>query len=151
MDDKIILGQVLLDKGIVNQEQLNDAMRWQKLHPSEELGDILLGRGIVNEGQLLEAYAEKMNTTYVDRDLVVRKPEVLKLVTENIAMRHCVMPIDINNNKIVVAMCNPNDLSAIEDIKLSAKMEVTPLLTSKVNIENALDRYYKNAEVFYKE
>lgn len=151
MDDKIILGQVLLDKGIVNQEQLNDAIRWQKTHPIEDLGEILLSRGIVNEGQLLEAYAEKMNTAYVEKDLVVRKPEVLKLVTENIATRHCVMPIDIQDNKIVVAMSSPNDMSAIEDIKLSAKMEVSPLLTSKSNIENAIDRYYKNAEVFYKE
>ena len=151
VDDKIILGQVLLDKGIVNQEQLNDAIRWQKTHPVEDLGEILLSRGIVNEGQLLEAYAEKMNTAYVEKDLVVRKPEVLKLVTENVATRHCIMPIDIQDNKIVVAMSSPNDMSALEDIKLSAKMEVSPLLTSKANIENAIDRYYKNAEVFYKE
>ena len=148
MDDKVVLGQVLLDKGIVTQEQLNDAIRWQKTHPVEDLGDILLGRGIINESQLLELYAEKMNTAFVEKDLVVRKPEVLKLVTENIATRHCIMPIDIKDNKIVVAMSNPNDMSAIEDIKLTAKMEVSPLLTSKANIESAIDRYYKNAAVF---
>ena len=151
MDDKVILGQVLLDKGIVNQEQLNDAIKWQKTHPVEDLGEILKSRGIVTESQLLEAYAEKMNTTFVEKDLVVKKPEVLKLVTEAVATKHCIMPLDIVSNKIVVAMSNPSDFSAIEDIKLSAKMEVSPLLTSKKNILGAIDRYYKNAEVFYKQ
>ena len=72
------LGDILIEKGFVKQAQLDDAKRWQKTHPNEKISAILLSRGIITEDAMLSAMAERFNTTYINTELVVRRPEILK-------------------------------------------------------------------------
>ena len=143
--------EILLANETINHEQLSDALRWQKSHPDEDVGNILLSRGILTEAQLLTAYAQRLDVIFVEKELVVKRPEVLRLVPEALARRYGIMPVDISGNKLVVAISNPEDLSVIEDVKMSSKMDVRIQLTTKDNIESAIDRYYKNVDLFYHE
>lgn len=146
-----MIWEILLANEVITHEQLSDALRWQRSHPDEDVGNILLSRGIVNESQLLAAYAQRLDVPLVEKDLVVKRPEVLKLVPESLARRYGIMPLDINNNKILIAVSNPEDMSVIEDVKMSSRMDVSFLLSPRENVNGAIERYYKNVELFYRE
>lgn len=149
--DNHMIWEILLANEVITHEQLSDALRWQRSHPDEDVGNILLSRGIVNESQLLAAYAQRLDVPLVEKDLVVKRPEVLKLVPESLARRYGIMPLDINNNKILIAVSNPEDMSVIEDVKMSSRMDVSFLLSPRENVNGAIERYYKNVELFYRE
>ena len=149
--DNHLIWEILLSGGTITHDQLSDALRWQRSHPDEDVGSILLARGIVNEAQLLAAYAQRLDVPFVEKDLVVKRPEVLKLVPENLARRYGIMPVDISNNKILVAISDPDDMSVIEDVKMSSRMDASIVLASAENIRSAIERYYRNAELFYRE
>ena len=149
--DNHLIWEILLSNGTITHDQLSDALRWQRSHPDEDVGSILFARGIVNEAQLLAAYAQRLDVPFVEKDLVVKRPEVLKLVPENLARRYGIMPVDISNNKILVAISDPDDMSVIEDVKMSSRMDASIVLASAENIRSAIERYYRNAELFYRE
>ncbi len=149
--DNHLIWEILLSNGTITHDQLSDALRWQRSHPDEDVGSILFARGIVNEAQLLAAYAQRLDVPFVEKDLVVKRPEVLKLVPENLARRYGIMPVDISNNKILVAISDPDDMSVIEDVKMSSRMDASIVLASAENIQSAIERYYRNAELFYRE
>ena len=149
--DNHMIWEILLTNEVITHEQLSDALRWQRSHPDEDVGNILLSRGIVNESQLLAAYAQRLDVALVEKDLVVKRPEVLKLVPESLARRYGIMPLDINNNKVLIAISNPEDMSVVEDVKMSSRMDVSFLLSPRENVNGAIERYYKNVELFYRE
>lgn len=146
-----MIWEILLTNEVITHEQLSDALRWQRSHPDEDVGNILLSRGIVNESQLLAAYAQRLDVALVEKDLVVKRPEVLKLVPESLARRYGIMPLDINNNKVLIAISNPEDMSVVEDVKMSSRMDVSFVLSPRENVNGAIERYYKNVELFYRE
>lgn len=149
MDSGNSLGEILLEKKQINQAQLDDAVRWQKTHPNEKISAILLSRGIITEDAMLSALAERFNTSYVNTELVVRRPEILKNVPEQIVKRHKIMPLDIKNSQIILATNNPHDISAFEDIKMVTKMDVGFILAPLRIIESAIEKYYTNAGTFF--
>lgn len=149
--DNHMIWETLLANEVISHEQLSDALRWQRSHPDEDVGNILLSRGIINESQLLAAYAQRLDVALIEKDLVVKRPEVLKLVPESLARRYNIMPLDINNNKILIAISNPEDMSVVEDVKMSSRMDVSFVLSLKENVVGAIERYYKNVELFYRE
>ena len=143
------LGDILLEKGYVNKAQLEDAKRWQKTHPNEKISAILLSRGIITEECMLSAMAERFNTTYLNTELVVRRPEILKNVPEQIVKKHCIMPLDIKAGQIIIATHDPHDIGAFEDVKMVSRMDVGFVLAPKRIIESAIDKYYTNAGNFF--
>lgn len=149
MQRGVSLGDILLEKGYVNKAQLEDAKRWQKTHPNEKISAILLSRGIITEECMLSAMAERFNTTYLNTELVVRRPEILKNVPEQIVKKHCIMPIDIKAGQIIIATHDPHDIGAFEDVKMVARMDVGFVLAPQRIIESAIDKYYTNAGNFF--
>lgn len=149
MQRGVSLGDILLEKGYVNKAQLEDAKRWQKTHPNEKISSILLSRGIITEECMLSAMAERFNTTYLNTELVVRRPEILKNVPEQIVKKHCIMPIDIKAGQIIIATHDPHDIGAFEDVKMVARMDVGFVLAPQRIIESAIDKYYTNAGNFF--
>lgn len=143
------LGDILLEKGFIKQAQLDDAKRWQKTHPNEKISAILLSRGIITEDAMLSAMAERFNTTYINTELVVRRPEILKNVPEQIVKKHCIMPIDVKAGQIIIATHDPHDISAFEDVKMVTRMDVGFVLAPQRIIESAIEKYYTNAGNFF--
>ncbi len=149
MQRGVSLGDILLEKGHITKAQLEDAKRWQKTHPNEKISAILLSRGIITEECMLSAMAERFNTSYLNTELVVRRPEILKNVPEQIVKKHCIMPIDIKAGQIIIATHDPHDIGAFEDVKMVARMDVGFVLAPKRIIESAIDKYYTNAGNFF--
>lgn len=143
------LGEILLEKGHITKAQLEDAKRWQKMHPNEKISAILLSRGIITEDIMLSAMAERFNTSYINTELVVRRPEILKNVPEQVVKKHCIMPLDIKNSQIIIATHDPHDIGAFEEMKMVTKMDVGFVLAPQRIIESAIEKYYVNAGTFF--
>ena len=149
MQRGVSLGDILLEKGHITKAQLEDAKRWQKTHPNEKISAILLSGGSITEECMLSAMAERFNTTYLNTEFVVRRPEILKNVPEQIVKKHCIMPLDIKAGQIIIATHDPHDIGAFEDVKMVSRMDVGFVLAPKRIIESAIDKYYTNAGNFF--
>lgn len=146
----ISLGDLLVERRHISQAQLNDAIRWQRTHPNEKLSDILLSRGLVSEDHVLKAYADILGLRYIENEIVVLRPEILKLIPEQLVKKYTIMPVEMKGSgKIVIATSDPNDMSATEDVKMVSKKEVEIALCPKRNILTAIDKYYTNAGAFF--
>ena len=146
----ISLGDLLVERRHISQAQLNDAIRWQRTHPNEKLSDILLSRGLVSEDHVLKAYADILGLRYIENEIVVLRPEILKLIPEQLVKKYTIMPVEMKGtSKIVIATSDPHDMSATEDVKMVSKKEVEIALCPKRNILTAIDKYYTNAGAFF--
>ena len=143
------INEILLQKNFVTQAQLDDAVRWQRTHPNEKIADILMSRGIVDEYQVLRCYAEALGLRFLENEIVVLRPEILKTIPEAVVNKHGVMPMEVRGNKIIIAVSDPHDMAATEDIKMVSKKDVEIVLCTKQNIENAIEKYYTNAGSFF--
>lgn len=149
MAKNISLGELLVRNNIISQAHLDDAIKWQRMHPNEKIGDILLSRGLVDEDQILQAYAETLDLKFVNNEIVVYRPEILKLIPEPVIKKHNVMPIELKGNKLLLATNDPFNMNATEDIKMVSKKDVEIVLAPKRLIDTAIDKYYTNAGTFF--
>lgn len=143
------LGEILVEENIISKAQLADAVRWQKTHPAEKVSSILLSRGIITEAQMLSAMAERFGTTFLNSEIVVKRPEILRSVPEQIVKKHTIMPFDIKNNRFIIVTNDPHNISAFEDVKMATKMDVGFVLAPQSFIESAIDKYYTKAGNFF--
>jgi type IV pilus assembly protein PilB len=135
------LGEILVEKGIISEETMRKALSIQE-RTGERLGEILLKMGLINEEDLYSALSEIYNVPYVNLEEIAIDPEVVKLIPEHISRRYKIIPIKLNGDKIVVAMTNPVNIYALDDVRIITGREVEPVLASEKRINQALDRIY---------
>lgn len=140
------IGDFLLEDGKISQENLNEVLEEQK-KSGRRLGEILIQDGYVTEDDLLNALEKQLGVPRVDIELLSVEPEAVKLIPENLATKHTLFPVAIKGNKIQVVMWDPLNIFAIDDVKITSRHEVEPLLGSKENIKNAISKYYSGQVV----
>jgi type IV pilus assembly protein PilB len=127
------LGQILLDRGLITQEQLDEALAIQT-STTEKLGRILVDRGYVKEKDVLRAYAEQIGVPFVELDRAEIDEQAAKSIPQSMIQRHAAIPIKRNGNRLVVAMADPTNVFALDDIRLMTGYEVEPVLASAEDI-----------------
>jgi len=141
MNQKKRIGDILLERRLLNEETLNKALVIQQ-KTGEKLGDILYKMGAITEEDLYSVLAEIYNVPYVDLDTVSIDSELVKLIPEHISRRYKLVPLKIEGDKIVVGMSNPVNIYALDDVRIITGREVEPALVSETQIEKALDKIY---------
>ncbi len=139
MEEK--LGTYLVKSGAINEEQLRQAMQ-EKKETGQRLVSVLNRLEIIPEGKLLAQLSNLYHMEVVDVDYIIPSPEVLELIPATKAYHYEVLPIDRKGRYITVAMVDPTDISAIEDLRFITSMEINPVLAAESSIREALDRYY---------
>ena len=140
MEEK--LGTYLVNSGLLSQEQLRDAVR-EKQETGQRLISILNSRNYVSEGKLLAQLSNLYRMEVVDLDYVIPDQKVLERIPAEKAYHYEVLPIEVKGRYLTVAMVDPTDISAIEDLRFITGKEISPVLASESSIREALDRYYK--------
>lgn len=140
MEEK--LGIYLVKHGLLTEEQLRDAVR-EKKDTGQRLISVLNGRNYVSEGKLLAQLSNLYRMEVVDLDYVIPDRKVLDRIPAEKAYHYEVIPIDVKGRYLTVAMVDPTDISAIEDLRFITGKEISPVLASESSIRDALDRYYK--------
>jgi len=135
------LSQLLLKNNVVTEKQLAQALERQK-ETGASLGRVLLELGMVKENQLAEIIARELGLEYVDLLEYKINIQATTSIDESMARRYNCIPIDFEDGKLVVAMADPTNIYALDDIRLSTGYEVKPVVSAREDILNAIQRYY---------
>lgn len=141
------LGELLVQSGRVTEEQLAEALAVQA-HEGGKLGQVLVRQLVLDEDMIARTLADQKGfqyislTTYpVDREAVARIPE-------RVARRCLVIPVGYEDGAIVLAMADPLDVEAIDDVKVRTNMAVIPVVATPTQIQYAIEKYITSADAF---
>ena len=142
---KLPLGELLVVKGFITDDQLRIALLEQK-KTGAPLGKQLVGLGFLSEATLREALSENLGQESVDLNKVVVDATAIRLVPKELAKRHVLLPIGLNKaeGRLSVAMSNPNNLVALDQVRMLFRdeIDIEPMLASESDILRAIDHYY---------
>jgi type IV pilus assembly protein PilB len=141
---KYRLGEMLISAGIITKEQLDIALEEQK-KTKEQLGKILVKLGFVSEEVIGSFLASQLGISFVslaELGLSEIDPKVAKCIPDNIIQRQKLIPISLEGNTLTVAMANPLNIIAIDDISLITGFEVKPVIATESEINAAIEKYY---------
>lgn len=135
------LGDLLVDAGLLTIEQLKDTLNKQKT-TGKKLGEILIDDGVVSEADMIKALEMQLGIAYIELSKMYIDTEVPKLINENLARRHTLIPIKKERNKLTVAMTDPLNIFARDDVNIATGLDIEPVIASRKDILNAIDQYY---------
>lgn len=139
------LGEILIAGGVITPVQLDEALKMQKIL-GLRLGEVLARQGLVTEDDILRTMKSQLGLPLLDLNRIVVADSILKLVPESVVRKFTVLPIEMNNGQLMVALNDPTDYFAIEDIRLAAGMMIKPCLAKKADILRSIERYYGRSE-----
>jgi len=140
------IGQLLLDKGLVEKEQIQRALEYQQKSGEKlRLGEILVRFGYVTQADVLKCVGEQFDVPVVDLNKIRPEVEAVDAVPRNTARMHNILPLKKAGNALVVAM-DDLDLCAIDNLKFILNMDIKPVLATEEAINEAIERYYGGEE-----
>jgi len=139
------LGELLLRENVVSLVQLDDARKEIERHGGK-LGNTLARLGYVSEEQLLSFLSKQYGVPAVNLDNVQIPEDVISMIPRDVAVRHGIIPIEQQGSSLVVAVSDPSNIYAMDDIKFLTGYNVEMVVTSEAAIHDALKEYYKATE-----
>src|SRR6266705_595297 len=139
------LGEILLREGLITQDQLKKALLEQK-NTGMRLGYTLVKLGFVEETEISKMLARQYRMPAVDLSRFEVDPKIIKLLPPDIAVKHTVLPLKREGRTLTVAIADPNNVTAIEDIKFITRCDVFPVIAGEYTLRNAIDRYYQQSD-----
>ncbi|WP_343209822.1 GspE/PulE family protein [Anaerolentibacter hominis] len=141
---RIRLGDFLVQKGLLEEKQLEKALEEQRRRGTK-LGETILDLGYITEQDLADALCELLDIEYVELRKMNLDEKVVHLINEDVAKRYKLIPIgyDENNNNIIkVAMADPMDVVAIDDVAIITNMQVEPVLSTTSQVAAQIDKFF---------
>ena len=144
------LGDLLVDAGVITQDQLMQALQIQKTEKKgDRLGVVLIDLGMTDEKQIMDALKKQLKIQSVDLSTIRIPEEITRLVEESVLRKYMLIPFQFNEknpNLLKVAMSDPMDIRAMDDISIITGCQVERYVAATSDIAAAIDRYYGNAE-----
>ncbi len=141
------LGGILVRMGFLNEAQLQHALEVQG-RTGERLGRILVRMGLITEEDLAKAIGVQWGYPYVSLSSTPVDPEVVRLVPQHIASRHKVLAFGRNGDRLLVALVDPLNLLALDDVRLVTGMDVEARITTEDELMQAINKYYHVGTIF---
>ena len=138
------IGEILVDAGLITSGQLEEALNVSK-RTGARLGRTLVNIGVVTEEGIAQALAHQFNIPYVSLSGVIIEPQIIKLIPEALARRYKVIPFAKEGNTIRVAMFDPLDVFATDDLKKVSGCQILSSVATELDIQRAIDQYYGTA------
>jgi len=135
------IGDILIKEDVISLDQLKSAIEEQK-QSGKRLGETLLNLGYIDETQLVAYLSKQYGVPAIDLDQFDISPEVLKVVPRESAIKHKLIPINRSGSTLVVAMSDPSNIFAIDDLKFATGKNIEVVVTSERAIQNAIEKYY---------
>ncbi|MDI6605744.1 MAG: hypothetical protein QME65_01160 [Candidatus Omnitrophota bacterium] len=139
------LGELLIERGIINQQQLEKALTVQKQNGGL-IGEILVKIGFAREEDIAQALTAQYGFPYLPLSNYDIDPEIISIIPGRVARQYLLMPIDKIGDNLTVAMSNPLNIHAIEDVELLSGCSVQAFVSTTSDIKMAIDKYYKDKE-----
>ncbi|HJS42382.1 MAG TPA: type IV-A pilus assembly ATPase PilB [Gemmatimonadales bacterium] len=139
------LGEILVREGLITTEQLRKALLEQK-STGMRLGYTLVKLGFIGENEVSKMLARQYRMPAVDLSRFEVDPKILRLLPPDIASKHTVLPLKREGRTLTVAIADPNNVTAIEDIKFITRCDVFPVIAGEYTLRNAIERYYQQSD-----
>ncbi len=136
------LGEILLDDGLVTQDQLLAALDEQVIR-GVSLGRVLVEAGVLSESQLVSALAQQVGLPFVDLDEYNVDRKAVMLIPGSLCRRYTVLPIGFEGGSLLLAMADPGNVLALDDVRQISRMQVIPVVATHEDLSRALDRFIR--------
>lgn len=143
------LGQYMILKGLITDEQLKQILTVQKESavPGKFFGDYVVDLGFVTDVQLAQTLSEKLGVPYVDLSTTKPNVEAVKKIPESLAKKHTIVAVNFTGKRLTVATNDPINFYIFEDVKVMTGMDVVPVLATKSGILKCINQFYSMQNV----
>ncbi len=136
------LGDVLLERGLATPEQVYEASQEQR-RVGRSMGRVLVEQGVLTESDLVAALAAQVGLDFIDLSDVLIDPSAVALVPGAVCRRHMLVPVRFVQGKLVVAMADPANVIALDDVRSLAQVELKPVVSTRGDVMAAIARAYR--------
>jgi hypothetical protein len=138
-----LLGELLIERRVITKKDLDKALELQK-EKGGLLGEILVDLELAKEEDIAQALTAQYGFPYLPLANYEIEQEVIDTVPKDVCAQYCLMPIDKIGDNLTLAMSNPLNKEAVEDIEEITKCSVQIFVTTTSDIRNAISKYYKD-------
>src|SRR5689334_14366420 len=135
------LGELLTKASLITQDQLKDALKMQK-ETGGKLGETLIKLGFVSEEDITECLSQQFGVPSINLQHFEIDSSVIKLIPGDVARKYNILPVNKTGATITIAMADPTNVFAMDDIKFMTGYNVEPVVASELGIKAAIDNYY---------
>jgi type IV pilus assembly protein PilB len=139
---RVSMVQFLMQKGFLKPEQLEEAQKVQTQTGQVDLGKVLVSLNMVGEREVLMAQAQERGIGFVDLDRISVESTAINVVPERLVKAHTALPVRKDGQTLWVAMSNPSNIAALDDIRLASGCRVIPVMAVPGAIDDAIKKYY---------
>ncbi|MHB0957644.1 MAG: GspE/PulE family protein [Pirellulaceae bacterium] len=139
------IGQILVDMGFIDDDQLEMLLEEQQQQPGEKLGKIAEEMGLITDDQLAQALAEQMRLPVINLSEAKIPVSTLGLISDTMAQMYRVIPVRFDDNELTVATAEPQNLSVADELRTFLGYTIRLVVTTDREIKQGLDRYYNAA------
>jgi len=139
------LGEVLIERDVINKRQLDEALAFQEKRGGL-IGEILVELGFVKEEEIVHALTVQYGFPYLPLASYDINPEIINIIPSRVARQYLLIPVDKVDNNLTIAMSNPLNTHAIEDLELSSGCSIQIFVSTLSDVKGAIEKYYKDKE-----
>ncbi len=138
------LGEILVERGVISRSNLDEALAYQRDH-EVLFGEALVTLKLASEEDIVQALTCQYGFPYLPLSNYEIAPEVIATVPVNVCRKYSLIPIDKIGKSLTLAMANPLNIHALEDVELVTGCAVQTFVSTATDINNAIKRYYEIA------
>jgi type IV pilus assembly protein PilB len=138
------LGEILVRENLVTPQQLREALDFQRTNGGR-LGANLVKLGIISDDVITAVLSRQYGVPSINLDLFQIEPNVIKLISQEVALKYAILPISKVGATLTLAMADPTNVFAIDDIKFMTALNVEPVIASEASILSAIGKYYSGS------
>ncbi len=142
MKRNLRIGEVLTEKGYVTEEQISQALAYQKEHRDMRVGQILMELGFVTETQVLEALASRLQLRIVDVAQIVVNVEAVAMVDKSLAEKNLILPVNVKDHNMQIVTNDPLNYFALEEVRQQTGCQLEILLSEEAPLKQAISYYF---------
>ncbi|HLL52026.1 MAG TPA: type IV-A pilus assembly ATPase PilB [Myxococcaceae bacterium] len=135
------LGELLVRENLISVQQLRKAQEEQQ-KSGARIGTALIKTGAIEESKLTDFLSKQYGVPAINLKEFDIDPEIIKLVSKDVAQKHLVIPVNRAGPSLIVAMCDPSNIYAVDDLKFLTGYTIEPVVSSEPAIREAIERYY---------
>jgi type IV pilus assembly protein PilB len=140
------LGEIMMDMGCVTQEDIDRALEIQMKGDARKIGEIFAAEGLCTATDITAALAEQFGMEMVDLQGLEITQQVAQMVSEQLCRDNHVMPVDMFDGVLTLAISDPLDLHALDNIRFMTNCQVEPVLATREAIDEAINKWYTNPD-----
>ncbi|MBU0711304.1 Flp pilus assembly complex ATPase component TadA [bacterium] len=144
VEEKKQLGQILIDAGKITEEQLEEALQYKRNH-NMYLGKAIIAMGLLSEKEIVQTLSDQLGLPYLDLLDYEVQPKVMELIDEKFARENLVMPLFFIDNSLTIAISDPLNIEAIDDLGRQQGMKLDLILATESDIEQCIELYYRSS------